>query len=96
MTFQVKAPPVIDMFYGKNTNVIELYNLVLKEVEEIPGQLTWYNSGIGTYAQPSWKSFGYYRQALLHKADLAIAWCVQAPVSVSNCTLIFLMIIQEF
>ena len=74
--------------------MIELYNLVLKEVEEIPGQLTWYNSGIGTYAQPSWKSLSYYTQALLHKADVAIAWYVQT--SVSNRTLIFPMIIQEF
>jgi uncharacterized protein (DUF2235 family) len=67
---------------GKNTNVIELYNLLLKEVEETPGQRTWYNSGIGTYARPSWKSLKYYKQALYHKIDLAIAWCVQSPISI--------------
>ena len=57
----------------KNTNVIELYNLVLKEVED--RQRTWYNSGIGTYARPSWKSLKFYLQVLGHKVDLANAWC---------------------
>ena len=60
----------------KNTNVIELYNLISKEVED--NQQTWYNSGIGTYARPSWKSFNFYKQVLYHKIDLGIAWCVQA------------------
>jgi uncharacterized protein (DUF2235 family) len=60
----------------KNTNVIELYNLILKKVEH--NQRTWYNSGIGTYARPSWKSFKFYRQVLSHKIDLAIAWCVES------------------
>src|SRR5260221_14314724 len=58
----------------KNTNVIELYNLILKEVD----QRTWYNSGIGTYARPSWKSLKHYKKVLYHKIDLAIAWCVQS------------------
>ena len=57
----------------KNTNVIELYNLVLKEFKD--NQRTWYNSGIGTYARPSWKSLKFYLQVLGHKVDLAIAWC---------------------
>ncbi|OCH91837.1 WD40 repeat-like protein [Obba rivulosa] len=61
-----------NQFGEKNTNVIELYRLVKK----LPGdkQLTYYNSGIGTYAQPSWKSFQYLRQVFDHKIDLAIAW----------------------
>jgi uncharacterized protein (DUF2235 family) len=63
------------IFRIKNTNVIELYNLILKEVED--NQRTWYNSGIGTYARPSWKSLTYYRQVLYHKIDLAIAWYVE-------------------
>jgi hypothetical protein len=83
---------LIDVFCGKNTNVIELYNLVLKEEED--NQRTWYNSGIGTYARPSWKSLKYYKQALYHKIDLAIAWCVQALVP--NRALIFLLVIQGF
>jgi hypothetical protein len=61
-------------FLKKNTNVIELYNLILKEVND--NQKTWYNSGIGTYARPSWKSLKFYKQVLYHKIDLAIAWCV--------------------
>ncbi|KIK56257.1 hypothetical protein GYMLUDRAFT_1016443 [Collybiopsis luxurians FD-317 M1] len=36
--------------------------------------MTWYNSGIGTYAQPSMKTFAYYRQQLWHAIDMAIAW----------------------
>ena len=62
----------------KNRNVIELYNLILKEAEH--NQRTWYNSGIGTYAQPSWKSFKFYRQVLSHKIDLAIVWWVESSV----------------
>jgi len=62
------------MSFEKNTNVIELYNLILKKVEH--NQRTWYNSGIGTYARPSWKSLKFYQQVLSHKIDLAIAWCV--------------------
>jgi len=65
----------------KNTNVIELYNLILKKVEH--NQRTWYNSGIGTYARPSWKSCKFYRQVFSHKIDLAIAWCVKWSLSIS-------------
>ena len=64
---------LIGVLPGKNTNVIELYNLVLKVGEE---QKTWYNSGIGTYARPSWKSPKYYAQVIYHCIDLMIAWCV--------------------
>jgi hypothetical protein len=37
-------------------------------------QLTYYNSGIGTYARPSWRSYTYLKQGLDNKIDLAIAW----------------------
>ncbi|KAJ3500631.1 hypothetical protein NLJ89_g9708 [Agrocybe chaxingu] len=60
-----------NQFGDMNTNVIELHNLILKGSKE--RQLTWYNSGIGTYAQPSWRSLNYYKQVLYHKIDLAIA-----------------------
>lgn len=63
--------------FAKNTNVIELYNLILKGANH--NQRTWYNSGIGTYARPSWKSAKYYRKVIYHKVDLAIAWCVTCP-----------------
>ncbi|EMD32005.1 hypothetical protein CERSUDRAFT_162065 [Gelatoporia subvermispora B] len=56
----------------RNTNVIELYRLVKKRPED--EQLTYYNSGIGTYAKPSWRSWHYMRQMIDHKIDLAIAW----------------------
>ncbi|PPQ76460.1 hypothetical protein CVT26_012896 [Gymnopilus dilepis] len=61
-----------NQFGEMNTNVIELYHLIRKEEED--NQLTWYNSGIGTYARPSWKSIHYYKQVIDHKVDLAIAW----------------------
>ena len=64
---------VIDVLPGKNTNVIELYNLISKMEKD---QKTWYNSGIGTYARPSWKSPKYYAQVIYHHIDLMIAWCV--------------------
>ncbi|KAH9485978.1 hypothetical protein JR316_0000040 [Psilocybe cubensis] len=48
-----------NQFGDKNTNVIELYNLILKGVEH--NQRTWYNSGIGTYY-------------ISHKIDSAVAW----------------------
>ncbi|RXW18625.1 hypothetical protein EST38_g7229 [Candolleomyces aberdarensis] len=60
-----------NQFGEKNTNVIELYNLILKDARF--GQRTWYNSGVGTYARPHWRSFKYYQQVVFHKIDLAIA-----------------------
>jgi len=39
-------------------------------------QLTWYNSGIGTYAWPSWKSLLYWKMVIHNLIDLAIAWHV--------------------
>ncbi|TFK20327.1 WD40 repeat-like protein [Coprinopsis marcescibilis] len=61
-----------NQFGKKNTNVIELYNLLKKDIGD--EQLTWYNSGIGTYARPHWRSMKYWIQIFLHKVDLAIAW----------------------
>ncbi|KAK7025539.1 hypothetical protein VNI00_015892 [Paramarasmius palmivorus] len=56
-----------NQFNEKNTNVVELYHLL----EQNSLQVTFYNSGIGTYATPSWKS---WKQAILNQADLAFAW----------------------
>lgn len=53
----------------QNTNVIEIYSQLVKSGE----QLTYYNSGIGTYAKPSW-TWSYLKQALDNSIDLAIAW----------------------
>ena len=54
----------------ENTNVTELYSQLIKSNT----QLTYYNSGIGTYAKPSWKSYKYWKQVADSKIDLAIAW----------------------
>ncbi|KAL0571887.1 hypothetical protein V5O48_010077 [Marasmius crinis-equi] len=59
-----------NQFGRKNTNVVELYSRLTKH----PVQLTYYNSGIGTYAIPSWRSWDYYKQVVGHVIDLAIAF----------------------
>ncbi|EIM79559.1 uncharacterized protein STEHIDRAFT_69301 [Stereum hirsutum FP-91666 SS1] len=68
-----------NQFGLKNTNVIELYRLLAKD----ENQITFYNSGIGTYATPSWKSLAYRRQQLYHKLDLAIAWNFERIVQIA-------------
>ncbi|QRV93518.1 hypothetical protein RhiJN_21536 [Ceratobasidium sp. AG-Ba] len=57
-------------FSDTNTNVVELYNRITKD----DTQLTYYNSGIGTYARPFWWSFAYLKQQVMNTVDLAIAW----------------------
>lgn len=37
-------------------------------------QLTYYDSGTGNYATPSWRSWNYLKQVVDNKIDLAIAW----------------------
>ncbi|KAL0952458.1 hypothetical protein HGRIS_006726 [Hohenbuehelia grisea] len=59
-----------NQFGEKNTNVVELYS----RLEKSPEQLTYYDSGIGTYAKPSYASFRYWKQMLNHTVDMAIAW----------------------
>ncbi|KAF8508911.1 hypothetical protein JB92DRAFT_2731583, partial [Gautieria morchelliformis] len=54
----------------KKTNVIELYRRPIKGGD----QLTYYNSGIGMYAKPSWKSWSHVKQVVDNKIDLVIAW----------------------
>ncbi|KAG9090173.1 hypothetical protein FRC06_001189 [Ceratobasidium sp. 370] len=50
--------------------MVELYSRITKN----KSQLTYYNSGIGTYAKPSWRSYTYMKQMLSNTVDLAIAW----------------------
>ncbi|KAF9541951.1 hypothetical protein CPC08DRAFT_700737 [Agrocybe pediades] len=57
-------------FGAMNTNVIEHHSLLIKDGRQIP----YYNSGIGTYARPSWTSPKFIGMVLHHKIDLAIAW----------------------
>ncbi|KAF8878559.1 hypothetical protein BD779DRAFT_1628474 [Infundibulicybe gibba] len=59
-----------NQFGRNNTNVIELYDRIVKSED----QLTYYNSGIGTYAKPSWRSYTYLKQVMSNKIDTAIAW----------------------
>ncbi|KAF4609409.1 hypothetical protein D9613_012988 [Agrocybe pediades] len=56
-------------FGSMNTNVIEHHSLLDDE-----HQILYYNSGIGTYARPSWTSPKFIGMVLHHKIDLAIAW----------------------
>ncbi|KAH7924186.1 hypothetical protein BV22DRAFT_526627 [Leucogyrophana mollusca] len=63
-------------FGKKNTNIIQLYSQIIKT----DGQGTYYNSGIGTYARPSWRSLSYLRQLITNKIDLAIAWNVEKVI----------------
>lgn len=58
--------------FKQNTNVIELYSRLASNEE----QLSYYNSGVGTYAQPSWRSWNYLTQVIDSKIDSAIAWYV--------------------
>ncbi|KAG8769354.1 hypothetical protein FRC12_005007 [Ceratobasidium sp. 428] len=59
-----------NQFSEKNTNVVELYSRIKKDNT----QLTYYNSGIGTYAKPFWLSYAYIKQRALNFMDLFIAW----------------------
>ena len=53
----------------QNTHVVELYS----RLEKNEKQLTYYNSGIGTYVQQSW-SLPRLWQVIDHGIDMAIAW----------------------
>jgi len=59
-----------NQFGMNNTNVVELYSRITKSKK----QLTYYNSGIGTFARHSWRSSAYWKQVIDNKVDLAIAW----------------------
>ncbi|KAF8594399.1 hypothetical protein BDV93DRAFT_502060 [Ceratobasidium sp. AG-I] len=65
-----------NQFSEKNTNVIELYS----HIEKSDTQLTYYNSGIGTYAKPSWRSLSYLKQMASSNIDLAIAWNLERVI----------------
>ncbi|KZP22020.1 hypothetical protein FIBSPDRAFT_859870 [Athelia psychrophila] len=61
-----------------NTNVLELYSQILKD--EHDEQLTYYDSGIGTYAAPSWKSLSHLMRVIHNKIDLVIAWNLEKVI----------------
>ncbi|KAG1791111.1 uncharacterized protein HD556DRAFT_1241159 [Suillus plorans] len=60
----------------KNTNVVELYSQLVKSQD----QLTYYNSGVGTHARPSWRSLSYVQYWLSSKVDLLIAWNLETVI----------------
>ncbi|KAL0960508.1 hypothetical protein HGRIS_005546 [Hohenbuehelia grisea] len=59
-----------NQFSKKNTNIVELYS----NLEKTQTQLTYYNSGIGTYAKPAYFSLSYAVQRIDHTVDMMIAW----------------------
>ncbi|EIN07505.1 WD40 repeat-like protein [Punctularia strigosozonata HHB-11173 SS5] len=59
-----------NQFGLKNTNVVELFS----GLEKSDDQLTYYNSGIGTFVKDSRTSPRYWRQVFNHTVDMAIAW----------------------
>ncbi|KAF8593522.1 hypothetical protein BDV93DRAFT_460987 [Ceratobasidium sp. AG-I] len=65
-----------NQFSKKSTNVIQLYSYIKKD----DSQLTYYNSGIGTYAKPSWRSVSYMKQVFDNTIDLAIAWNLEKVI----------------
>ena len=54
--------------WTQNSNVVEFYSRVVKD----DNQLTYYDSGIGTYVKPS-QRFGRMWQRLYNMVDMAIA-----------------------
>ena len=57
--------------YLQNTHVVELFSRLAKDKR----QLTYYNSGIGTYVKSS-NTAELIIQDLVNKWDMAVAWCV--------------------
>lgn len=43
-------------------------------------QLTYYNSGVGTHARPTWRSLTYVHYWLSNKVDLLIAWNLERVI----------------
>ncbi|KAJ8503121.1 hypothetical protein ONZ45_g11141 [Pleurotus djamor] len=65
-----------NQFSEYSTNIVEMFSRIIKdfdEGEEIE-QLVFYNSGIGTYARPSFRSLHYLKQVIINHIDTAIAW----------------------
>ncbi|KAJ8481475.1 hypothetical protein ONZ45_g15306 [Pleurotus djamor] len=62
-----------NQFSVNSTNVVELFSRIIKIGGEVE-QLVFYNSGIGTYARPSFRSFSYLKQVIYNHIDTAIAW----------------------
>jgi uncharacterized protein (DUF2235 family) len=73
----------------QDSNVVELYSRLIKD----DTQLTYYNSGIGTYVRESKTSIHYWKQAFDNAVDMAIAWFA---ASSSLCVIISLLHSRNF
>ncbi|KAJ8521302.1 hypothetical protein ONZ45_g2004 [Pleurotus djamor] len=60
-----------NQFSERSTNVVEIFSRLIKDRKR---QMVYYDSGIGTYAPPSFRSLSYIKQVLDHAIDTAIAW----------------------
>ncbi|KAI0038905.1 WD40 repeat-like protein [Auriscalpium vulgare] len=65
-----------NQFSEKNTNVVELYKSLIKDDD----QLTYYDSGIGTYVSDDANRFSRWKQAVKHKGDMMFAWSFKKNV----------------
>ncbi|KAI0039967.1 hypothetical protein FA95DRAFT_1503519, partial [Auriscalpium vulgare] len=65
-----------NQFSEKNTNVVELYKSLIKDDD----QLTYYDSGIGTYVSEDATCFFRWKQAAKHKGDMMFAWSFKKNV----------------
>ncbi|KZP19845.1 hypothetical protein FIBSPDRAFT_743285 [Athelia psychrophila] len=61
-----------------NTNVIKLHSQILKD--ESDEQLTYYDSGIGTYATPTGMSLSHLMLVMQNKVDMVIAWNLEKVI----------------
>ncbi|KAJ8515616.1 hypothetical protein ONZ45_g6972 [Pleurotus djamor] len=59
-----------NQFCEHSTNVVELFSRIIRDER----QVAYYDSGIGTYARPSFRSLSYLKQVVYHAIDTAIAW----------------------
>ncbi|KAJ8521780.1 hypothetical protein ONZ45_g1557 [Pleurotus djamor] len=74
-----------NQFSEYSTNVVELFSRLIKDItknaaDHTVEQLVYYNSGIGTYARPTYRSWNYVKQVIDHTIDTAIAWNFEAIV----------------
>ncbi|KAJ8508126.1 hypothetical protein ONZ45_g9568 [Pleurotus djamor] len=65
-----------NQFSAKSSYVVEIYSRLIRDEQ----QLVFYNSGIGTYAKPSFRSWSYVKQVADHTIDMAVAWNFESIV----------------
>ncbi|KAL0572721.1 hypothetical protein V5O48_009246 [Marasmius crinis-equi] len=63
-------------FGDKNSNVVKFYARLVKNDD----QVTYYNSGIGTYPGSPSKSLTHYKRIVSHKLDAVVAWSFKSKI----------------